>query len=557
MELVASDLALDAAGAEHIFAQARVGLTHETAAAMAERTEGWPVGLYLAALVARDRPGELLAISGDDRYVADYLYHEAWSRLPEDVQRFLRRTAVLDQLSAPLCDALIEESGSQDRLRGLEAASTFLIPLDRRREWYRYHALFREFLLAELRRVEPDLIGKLHLLGADWYESNGSPAKALEHLLHTTERDRCVRLVTALALPTYMAGQIATVQRWLAALGDSAIEEYPPLAVLAGWIAALSGQTAEAQRWAAIVDAASFDLVPLDGSASFDSGRAMLRAMMCPAGPEQMLADASCAVAEEPSWSPWRDTALALFAEAHLLIGEVDEAASLFGEASSAAAASGSPATRAVSEAELAILAMDRGHWEDAAEHTEVALAAIANHRMQDYPTCLLAFAGAARLAVHRGDRQEVNRYAAMAMRARPTLTAVLPFLAVRVRLQLAKVHSANADPTTARHLLHEIDDIVGHRPTLGTLDEEVAEFRRIVTSAAKAGAIGASPLTPAELRLLPYLQTHLTGREIAERLFVSRHTVNSELTSIYRKLGVSSRGDAVREATTVGLLGG
>ena len=508
-------------------------------------------------MVARDSPGELLAISGDDRYVADYLYHEAWSRLPEDVQRFLRRTAVLDQLSAPLCDALIGESGSQDRLRSLEAASTFLIPLDRRREWYRYHALFREFLLAELRRVEPDLIAQLHLRGADWYESNGSPAKALEHLLHTTERDRCVRLVTALALPTYMAGQIATVQRWLAALGDSAIEQYPPLAVLAGWIAALSGQTAEAQRWAAIVDAASFDLVPLDGSASFDSGRAMLRAMMCPAGPEQMLADASCAVAQEPSWSPWRDTALALFAEAHLLIGDVDEAASLFGEASTAAAASGSPATRAVSEAELALLAMDRGHWADAAEHTDVTLATIAKHRMQDYPTCLLAFAGAARLAVHRGDRQEANRYVAMAIRARPILTAVLPFLAVRVRLQLAKVHSANADPTTARHLLHEIDDIVVHRPTLGTLDEEVAEFRRIVTSAAKIGATGASPLTPAELRLLPYMQTHLTGREIAERLFVSRHTVNSELTSIYRKLGVSSRSDAVREATTVGLLGG
>ena len=138
--------------------------------------------------------------------------------------------------------------------------------------------LFREFLLAELQQVEPEVIAKLHLRAADWYESNGSPALALEHLLATTERDRCVQLVTELALPTYQAGQMSTVQRWLATLGDSAIEEYPPLAVLAGWIAALTGQTADAQRWAAFVDTAAFDSMPVDGTASFESARAMLRA---------------------------------------------------------------------------------------------------------------------------------------------------------------------------------------------------------------------------------------------------------------------------------------
>ena len=97
--------------------------------------------------------------------------------------------------------------------------------------------------------------------------------------------------MTALVLPTYQAGHLSTVQRWLSALGDSAIEEYPPLAVLAGYIAVFTGQTAEAQRWAAIVDAASFDLVPADGTASFDSARAMFRVVICAAGPEQMMTD--------------------------------------------------------------------------------------------------------------------------------------------------------------------------------------------------------------------------------------------------------------------------
>ena len=109
----------------------------------------------------------------------------------------------------------------------------------------------------------------------------------------------------------------------------------------------------------------------------------------------------------------------------------------------------------------------------------------------------------------------------------------------------------------TARHLLKEIDDILSHRPDLGALVDEVDELRQVLTSGAQAGTTGGAPLSPAELRLLPYLQTHLTVREIGERLFVSRNTASSEIGSIYRKLGASSRSDAVRQAMAVGLLGG
>ena len=203
------------------------------------------------------------------------------------------------------------------------------------------------------------------------------------------------------------------------------------------------------------------------------------------------------------------------------------------------------------------MLAMDRGRWAEAAEHVQRALGAIDETRLHDYAISVLAFAGAARLAAHRGDLNEANRRLTQAMRARPSLTFAIPYLAVRARLQLAKVHWAIADQMTAHHLLLEIDDILVHRPALGTLVEQVAEFRSTVTSAERVGEAHASPLTPAELRLLPYLQTHLNIREIAARLFISRNTVNSEVTSIYRKLGVSSRSDAVRQATTIGLLGG
>jgi LuxR family transcriptional regulator, maltose regulon positive regulatory protein len=553
LEFGAGDLALDVTGAGQIFAGERVGLTDEQAAAVTERTEGWPAGLYLAALIAKESRGQERAVTGDDRYVADYLYQETLLRQPEDVQRFLRRTAVLDQLNGPLCDAVLRSLGTAGQLRRLEAASLFVIPLDRRRQWYRYHALFREFLLSELERTEPGLVTMLHRRAADWYEANGSPALALEHLLHTADWDRSVRLATALALPTFNAGRVSTLQRWLRAIGDANIERFPPLAIQRCYDAAMNGDTAQAERWAAFVDAASFEGAPLDGSASFESGRAMLRAAMCASGPEAMMADAAFAVAQEPTWSPFRGYALWALGEAHQLAGHLDQASGLLSEASAAASAAGSAGTAVLCESELSLLAMDRGEPQEAAGRLERALATIDEKGMHDYATCLLAFAEAARLAVHRGDQDEARRRLAQAMRARPSATYGLPFVAVRLRLQLAKVLLALAEVLAARQLLREIDDILARRPALGTLTGEADDLRLAL---AAQGAAGRSPLTSAELRLLPYLQTHLTASGIAERLFVSSHTVKAEVKSIYRKLGVSSRHEAVQKATTIGLLG-
>jgi LuxR family maltose regulon positive regulatory protein len=141
-------------------------------------------------------------------------------------------------------------------------------------------------------------------------------------------------------------------------------------------------------------------------------------------------------------------------------------------------------------------------------------------------------------------------------MRARSAATYLLPYLAVRLRLQLAKLYLATSDPATARLLLHEIDDVLSHRPALGTVIGELRDFRGVLASTAGSGAIGLLPLTQAELRLLPYLQTHLTADMIAERLFISSHTVKTQVKAIYRKLGVSSRNDAVQKASAIGLVG-
>jgi LuxR family maltose regulon positive regulatory protein len=243
--------------------------------------------------------------------------------------------------------------------------------------------------------------------------------------------------------------------------------------------------------------------------------------------------------------------------EAHLLAGHVDEAGSVFTEASTAAVLMGNSETSVLCDSHLALLAIDRGDWQEAAGRLERALTAIDEYRMHDYVSCLLAFAGAARLALHRGDLSGTRRQLARAMRARPSATYLWPHHAVRLRLQLARVYHALADAATARQLLLEIDDILIHRPALGALVDEVKAFRTVLASGATSGATSRPALTSAELRLLPYLQTHLTAAGIADRLFLSTHTVKGEFKSIYRKLGVSTRRDAVQKATAIGLLGG
>jgi LuxR family maltose regulon positive regulatory protein len=556
LELGAGELAFDADGAWQIFSRAQVSVTPELAAAVTERTEGWAAGLHLAALIERQDRGRAATVAGDDRYVADYLYREILTRQPKAIQRFLRRTAVLEQLCGPLCEAVLGSPAAAIQLRRIEAHGLFLTPLDRRRQWYRYHGLFREFLLGELRRTEPGLITTLHQRAADWYEANGAPTLAVEHLLHTDDRDRTVRLVTKLTRQMYRAGQVSKLQRWLAAIGEVDIERYPPLAVHACLASVITGDAPGALRWAAVVDAASFDPVPADGTACFDSAHAMVRALMCAAGPGQMVADAAFAVAREPAWSPYRDTAVWLLAEAYLLTGRLEEARGLFAEASAAAALMGSSDTIGICEAQLAWLAMDRGEWAEADSRLGMALAAIEQSRMHDFVFTIPAFAGAARLSVHRGDLNDAHRQLTRAMRVRPSATYLLPYHAVRPRLQLAKVYLAIADLGTVHQLLREIDDILAHRPALGTLVEEVKDFRRVLASSAVSKPAGTLPLTPAELRLLPYLQTHLTADGIAERLSLSSHTVKTEIKAIYRKLGVSSRNDAVQRATAIGLLG-
>lgn len=553
-EVSTEDLRLEGEEAREIFLQHHVRVRDEEIDIAVERCEGWAAGLSLCALAAK-AGAPVGAVTGDERLLSDYLYRECVRALPEDLQEFLRRTAILEQLSGDLCDEMLERTDSWSMLRQVHAANLFLVPLDRTGRWFRYHALFREFLLAELRRRDCAVIPALHARAARWLHREGMADQAVEHLLAAGEVDPAGALVADLAIETYQHGDIAVVERWLSGLGAPLIEASPALAVIAAWTAILQGKSPDSERWAGVLERMDVGDAPAEDILSFESARAMIRAAMCVDGPERALADARFAVDAEPEWSPWRDQALHLLGSALLLVGDEAGARNAFLLASACAAEAGNADSVLLSEAELALLAINHSAWPDAETHSRAALRAIDDNHMEGYPTTTLALATAARLALTRGDVEVADRLLARAMVARVHCTHVLPYLAMRARLNIARVFVGLGDRAAAMHLMHEIDELLARRPHVGLLAEEIQRFRtHLDHSIAETASI---PLTPAEMRLLPYLQTHLTIAEIGKRLFISRNTVSSEVGSIYRKLGVTTRSDAVDRAREIGFLGG
>ena len=210
LEIGPEDLSLTPEEASSLLRDAEVALGEDEVAGLHRRTEGWPAGLYLAALYLREGgPLASAAVSfgGDDRLVSQYMESEFLARISQRQRVFLTRTAVLERMSGPLCEAVLDVAGSAETLADLARSNMLLVPLDRRGEWYRYHHLFRDMLLAELHRREPELIPVLRRRAAGWYVRNGLPEEALEYSMAAGDIDAAAGLVEKLVVrPTGVAG---------------------------------------------------------------------------------------------------------------------------------------------------------------------------------------------------------------------------------------------------------------------------------------------------------------------------------------------------------------
>ncbi len=255
VELRAADL-LFTSDEAFAFLNERMGLelSNEDVRALEQRTEGWIAGLQLAAIalhsLATPTPGQdaeragafIRAFTGSNRHILDYLTEEVMARLPQDLQAFLRRTSILERLSAPLCEAVTGEKDSQSILARLEQSNLFLAPLDDERRWYRYHHLFADFLALRLRQTEPEHIAGLHCRAAAWYEQNGFIAEAVGHALAAEEMAEAARLIEQCAMQMFARSEMATLLTWLDRLPDELTRDRPWLCIFHAWALLVRGR---------------------------------------------------------------------------------------------------------------------------------------------------------------------------------------------------------------------------------------------------------------------------------------------------------------------------
>jgi LuxR family transcriptional regulator, maltose regulon positive regulatory protein len=557
-EIGVVDLRLDEREAKVLLRAADVELEAHELSELTELTEGWPAGLYLAALsIKAGAPSSASAagFSGGDRFVSEYFRSELMTRLPAAEAKFLTYTSVLERMTGGLCDAVLETTRSAEMLAALEHRNCFVVPLDRRGERYRYHHLFRELLQAELEHSQPGIVPELNRRAMAWCIANDLPEAAIRYGHAAGQTDTVAGLVDALALSLYYDGRMETLEELLGWFGDDELRRYPALAVYGAWLRALTGRPADAERWLTRAEGATPSLPLSDGSATIEPWIATLRAHMMGNGVEQALVDAELALRQLAPESVWIPVALLSRGVAHALLGATDRATDDLALVVDRGLAVGAAEDVYVAQAQLALLAIRRGAWTEAAQHARAGQAVVDEAGLGDYSTSAIAHAATARVALHEGRPEDARAALASAHRLRPLLDDGLPWLTVEVGLELTRAHLALAEPGPARTILADTEHVIELRPDLGFLVADARELHERVAATAGSGGAWAMSLTGAELRLLPYLATHLMFPEIASRLFISRNTVKSEAVSVYRKLGVSSRSAAIERAVEVGLL--
>jgi LuxR family maltose regulon positive regulatory protein len=564
VELTAKDLAFDADEARSLFAGVGFDCPDEAVSTLVRRTEGWPVGLSLAALSLRGRADAADAAadwSGDDTYLVEYVRDVLLDAEPDETVRFLLQTAPLERLSGPLCNAVLGITGSTRILVDLANRSRFVIPMDQYGEWYRYHPLVAAALRAELRRRDAGQEQVLLERAAAWFAASAMPRDAIAHAVAAGARDTISDLLATHAPVLVHAGRYEEVLGWLDMLGEDLLFSDPRLALLSGWLWAYSGAPTRVLRAIEAARRGPQDLPPPAGAASVASAIAVTTASLAPYGVERMLVDARTGFDLEPPGGPWQPLAAVVLGIAHLLNDAPGVAANELGRAVHVDREQHRPAA-AMALAELALLAVERGDWATAELHARESCAMVeAGELAMNLPSAL-SFGAGARVAARSGDEPTARRCIAEALRlcARPSLTA-FPWLGVQVAVTLGHAYLDLSDVDGARRMAGEAGRHFARLLTKGVLAGQLAALTVEVAHASSADGdrVGAAAdlvnLTAAELRVLELLPTHLSLADIGDELYISRNTVKTHVAAIYRKLGALSRGQAVRNARELGLL--
>ena len=548
-ELRQRDLAMTRAEAAALLRAAGLQLERDDVDVLFHRTEGWPVGLALAvrSLGEHDVPGAALArFSGLDRPVAEFLRDEVLGGLTEADMRFVLRSSVLDILTAPACDGILECSGSAATLARLARSNVPLVALDRTGERHRHHRLLSDMLRGELRRTDPDAERELHRRASAWYSCCEDRERALQHALAADELQRAADLVWGGMPAMVEQGSCAPVEHWLSRFTNAQVAADGRLALVAAAVQLMNGHGHLTEHWLSMVDAA-------DAEGDVAGGVAAVHAALGRDGIAAMREGADRASALLDPRSPCLALCGLLAGVAAHLGGDAETARRQL-EGGARRVAVSAPLLHALCLSQLALVALDCDDAEEAARLSTRARSQIARYGLARYPAAALPIAVSALVRAQRGLAEEAHADAREAAALLESLIDFAPWYEAEANLVLGRAALRLSDVGEARARLADARRLAGRLDAV-TLDRWLTDALTDLDSFTGAASRLPSSLTSAELKILHFLPTHLSFREIAERTYVSANTVKTQANAVYRKLDVRSRSEAVACARELGLL--
>jgi LuxR family maltose regulon positive regulatory protein len=533
-------------------------LADEDVTALHQRAEGWPAAVYLAGLSLRSRPDRhefILRFAGDDRHIVDYLGDEVLANLDPDTRGLLLRTSILERVNGPLCDAVAESVGSARKLDTLARSNLFVVPLDHQRDWYRYHHLFRACLNAELRLESADLIPELHRRASRWFQTNGEVTEAINHAIAGQDFPAASELLAAHWNEVVSTGGLRTVEMWLMALPERVVMEDARLCLARAWTSFAKGALEEVLPCLENAEAAPVPGPLLDGTTSVASGVATLRASywlrMGDFGKTVSYAREALALEH----GPWRAISANCLGTASYWLDETAQARQQL-EATIEVGRDLVPLVALFAAGLLALMDCERQDWNAVSRRLHDARQMIEAGGLDEYwmtAGCELASGLASE---HRDDL--VGAEMAMARSLVLYRRGQAPVETANALLHLARLHVRRGHDAVANDETGEAAMLIRSCPDPGPRIQRLLSQAR---GSAHTGArttprpSGVEELSDGEFRVLRLLASDLTQREIGAELYLSLNTIKSHTRSIFRKLGASSREQAVARARELELI--
>ena len=556
-EIRARELAFTADEASELIAREGIELSRESVELLVERTEGWPAGLYLAVLWLRnlDDPDQgVRAFVGSARHVADYLTDEVLTALAPQTRDFLLRTSVLDRFTPELCDAVLGREDSAGVLAELARSNMFLVALDARGEWYRYHHLFGELLQLELGRQEAAVLRRR---AAAWCRAHGLVEDAIDYAAAAGDAETVAELLVENHLEFIWGGRTGRFLGWVRWLPSELLLEHPVLPAAGAAAAALLARPeVDVQRLLAVAERARRERPQL-WSPYVEAAAAVTRSNVIERGDVgEAVEHARRAVAAARAGADVLTACgLASLSQALFFAGELDETRRIAVQVVERPDAPDVPDGYVASLGLLALVDAEQGRTESAEAWASQATSFARQRFQADSWTASMAHLGLALACTAAGRLDEAEREA---LRGELLRRAPQPTVGhAHALLVLAHVRIARSRLERAANDLQRAQRMIAGFPDPGRLPAIAAAVEQdLATARANPGNLDmVEEPSAAELAVLRGLASGLSRREIGERLYISLNTVKTHTRELYRKLGVTSRADAVARAEALGLL--